>query len=54
MCDAAQIISAAESPEQDPSRAEEKLRFFGLPAFPTDYIAHRTVIHTLRVDPRSY
>lgn len=54
MCDAAQSISVTESPEQDTCRAEEKLRFVGLPAFPTDYIAHRTVVHTLRMDPRSY
>jgi hypothetical protein len=47
MRDVAQVISGAESPEQDTSRAEEYFRFVGLLAFPADYVADRTVIQTL-------
>jgi hypothetical protein len=54
MCDAAQVISTTEPPEQDTGRTEEKFRFVGPPAFPTDYVAHRTIVQTLCMDPRSH
>jgi hypothetical protein len=54
MCDAVQVISITEPPEQDTGRTEEKLGFVGPPAFPTDHIAHGTVVQTFCMDPSSY
>jgi len=54
MSDAVQVISAAESPEQDTGRAEEQFCFVGPSTFSTNYVAYRTVVQTLCVDTRSY
>jgi len=53
MSDAVQVISTAESPEQDTGRAEEQFCFVGPSTFPTDYVAYRTVVQTLGVDTRA-
>ena len=54
MCNAAQVVSITESPEQNACRAEKQFCFLRLFAFPADDVAHRAVIQTLCVDTRSY